>query len=70
MSVITVIKAAIGNLEAVTSRIKPKGVKLRGTKIMVLPDPPLHQRSVGEPEGAGWAHKPSREIGSSVRYAL
>jgi hypothetical protein len=40
MSVITVIKAAIGNLEAVISRTEPKqGVKLRETKIMVLPDP-------------------------------
>jgi hypothetical protein len=38
-SVITVIKAAIGNLEAVTSRIKPKGVKLPETKILVLPNP-------------------------------
>ena len=39
MSFITVIKATIGNPEAITSRIKPKGVKLRETKIMVFPAP-------------------------------
>jgi hypothetical protein len=40
MSVTTVIKAMIGNLEAITSRIKPRqGVQLRETKIAVLPDP-------------------------------
>ena len=39
MSVMTVIKAAIGNLEAVTSRTKRRqGVQLRQTKIAVLPD--------------------------------
>jgi hypothetical protein len=40
MSVITVIKAAIGNLEAVTSRVKPRRREsLRETKIVVMPDP-------------------------------
>ena len=40
MSVTTVIKAVIGNLEAVTSRTKRRqGVQLRETKIAVLPDP-------------------------------
>ena len=40
MSVTTIIEAVIGNLEAVTSRTKPKqGVQLRETKIAVLPDP-------------------------------
>ena len=40
MSVMTVIKAVIGNLEAVTSRTKRRqGVQLRQTKIAVLPDP-------------------------------
>jgi len=40
MSITTVIRAVIGNLEAVTSRTKPRqGVQLRATKIAVLPDP-------------------------------
>ena len=40
MSVITVIKAAIGNLEAVTRTLSRKqAVQLRETKIVVSPDP-------------------------------
>jgi hypothetical protein len=65
MSVTTVIKAVIGNLEAVTSRTKPKhGVQLRETKIAVLPDPRFTKDSVGEAEGAGWQNRACNQIGA------